>query len=59
LTKLLDRGDQQSAAGQQPEFFSGNIASLSSMFKDVSSESVIVHDANDRQTQTVTYAWAH
>jgi hypothetical protein len=59
LTKLLDRGDQQSAAGQQPEFFSGNIASLSSMFKDVSSESVIVRDANDRQTQTVSYAWAH
>jgi hypothetical protein len=59
LTKLLDRGDQQSAAGQQPEFFSGNIASLSSMFKDVSSLSVIVRDANDRQTQTVTYAWAH
>jgi hypothetical protein len=59
LTRLLDRGQQQPANGRQPEFFSGNIASLSSMFKDVSSETVIVRDANDRQTQTVTYAWAH
>jgi hypothetical protein len=59
LTRLLDRGQQEPTNDRQPEFFSGNIASLSSMFKDVSSETVIVHDANDRQTQTVTYARAH
>jgi hypothetical protein len=59
LTRLLDRGEQEPANGQQPEFFSGNIASLSSMFKDVSSETVIVRDGTDRQTQTVTYSWAH
>ncbi len=58
LAKLLDRGAQEPARSQQPEFFSGNMASLSSMFKNVSSETVVVRDAIDRQTQTVTYAWA-
>ena len=54
LTKMLDIG----ANSGSPEFFSENIASLSFVLKDVSSERIIIRDDRDRQTQTVVYAWA-
>jgi len=31
---------------------------LSFALKAVSSEKIVIHDAADRQTQTVVYAWA-
>jgi len=44
-------------AGQAPDFFSGNIGSLSETLRGVASEKIVVHDAADKQTQTVTYLW--
>lgn len=58
LTKLLDLATQTSAPGATPEFFSENIASLSFVLKNVSAEKVVVRNAADRQTQTVTYSWS-
>ena len=54
LSKMLDIG----ANSGSPEFFSENIASLSFVLKDVSSERIIIRDDRDRQTQKVVYAWA-
>ena len=58
LTKMLDLGAGAPPNGGSPEFFSENIASLSFALKAVSSEKIVIHDAADRQTQTVVYAWA-
>ena len=58
LTKLLDLATQTSAPGATPEFLSENIASLSFVLKNVSAEKVVVRNAADRQTQTVTYSWS-
>ena len=58
LTKMLDLGSGAPPNGGSPEFFSANIASLSFTLKAVSTEKIVIHDAADRQTQTVVYAWA-
>lgn len=58
LTKMLDLGSGVPQNGGSPEFFSENMASLSFTLKGVSSEKIVIHDAADRQTQTVVYAWA-
>lgn len=58
LTKFLDLAAKTSAPGATPEFLSENIASLSFVLKNVSAEKVVVRDAADRQTQTVTYSWS-
>ena len=58
FTKMLDLGSGAPQNGGSPEFFSENISSLSFTLKDVSSEKMVIHDAADRQTQTVVYAWA-
>jgi hypothetical protein len=58
LTKILDVGSGSSQNGGGPEFFSENLASLSSTLKNISSEKIVIRDAGDRQTQTVIYAWA-
>ncbi len=44
--------------GRQPQFFSENIASLSSTLAAVSSEKIVVRDAGDKLLQTVTYQWS-
>jgi hypothetical protein len=59
LTRLLDRSTGRPGAGDTPDFFSGNIGSLSSTFAGVSSEKIVIRDAGDKVTQTVTYEWAH
>jgi hypothetical protein len=63
LTGLIDRSGVEvgapAGAGHIPEFFSENIASLSFMLADVSSEKIVVRDAGDKVMQTVTYEWAH
>jgi len=56
LTKMLDRETGQTGGGV-PEFFSENIASLSSALKNVASEKITIRDSGDRQTQTVVYVW--
>jgi len=55
MMKLLAPKSQSSDAW--PDFFSQNVASLSFALKNVSSEKIVVHDAADRQTQTVAYEW--
>jgi hypothetical protein len=55
LTGLLDRSTGN--AGGAPEFFSGNIASLSRTLADVASEKIVIRDAGDKVFQTVTYEW--
>jgi len=42
---------------RQPAFFSGNAASFSQVFSGVSSESMVVRNAGQNVTQTVTYQW--
>jgi hypothetical protein len=58
FTKMLDLGSGAPQNGGSPEFFSENMASLSFTLKGVSSEKIVIHDAADRQTQTVVYTWA-
>ncbi len=63
LAGLLDQrragAGNPSAPGQSPQFFSGNVGSLSSVLSSVSSERITVREAGDKVFQTVTYAWAH
>jgi hypothetical protein len=42
----------------QPQFFSQNIAGLSTTLAAVSSEKIVVRDAGDKVLQTVTYQWS-
>jgi hypothetical protein len=62
LTELLDRPGNEAGGsagrGHTPEFFSENIGSLSSTLAGVTAEKIVVRDAGDRVTQTVTYEWA-
>jgi len=57
LTKLLDVDAASGPTHGSPEFFSENLASLSFVLRNVSTERIIIRDTSDRQTQTVTYAW--
>ena len=58
LTGLLDKSAGGSASGSTPNFFSDNIASLSSALAGLSSEKIVVRDADNKVSQTVTYEWA-
>jgi hypothetical protein len=58
LTRMLNLENSTGGAGQAPDFFFGNIGSLSETLRGVASEKIVVRDAADKQTQTVTYAWA-
>jgi hypothetical protein len=40
-----------------PEFFSGNLASLSRVFSTLDSETVVIRDSDGKTFQTVTYNW--
>ncbi|SPE28657.1 hypothetical protein SBA5_680018 [Candidatus Sulfotelmatomonas gaucii] len=66
LFTMLDKtasavGDDQAmqSQGQSPAFFSGNMASLSRMFSNLSLETVQEKDEGAKVTQTVTYQWSH
>lgn len=66
LFTMLDKtasagGDDQGMQpqGESPAFFSGNMASLSRMFSNVSLETVQEKDEGAKVTQTVTYEWSH
>ena len=43
---------------RQPQFFSENMASLSTTLAAISTEKIIVHVERDRVLQTVTYEWS-
>ena len=58
LTGLLDKPEGSSGAGSTPNFFSDNIASLSSALASLSSEKIVVRDAGNKVSETVTYEWA-
>ena len=58
LTSLLDKPEGGSGAGSTPNFFSDNIASLSSALAGLSSEKIVVRDAGNKVSETVTYEWA-
>jgi hypothetical protein len=62
LTAMIDQpGANPSDApvsGHQPQFFSENIASLSSTLAGVLSENIVIREAGDKELQTVTYQWA-
>ena len=58
LTDLLDKPAGGSVAGNSPNFFSDSIAGLSSALAGLSSERIVVRDAGNKVSQTVTYEWA-
>ena len=58
LTGLLDKPEGGSEAGSTPNFFSDNIASLSSALAGISSERIVVRGAGNKVSETVTYEWA-
>jgi hypothetical protein len=57
FTGLLDRSSNDAAGANAPQFFSGNILSLSSTLSGVASEKIVIRDAGDKVLQTVTYEW--
>jgi hypothetical protein len=57
LTRMLNLENSTGGAGQTPDFFSGNVGSLSQTLRGVASEKIVVRDAVDKQTQTVAYTW--
>jgi len=62
FASLVDRpgsaAPSGSASGREPEFFSGNMASLSATFADVSSEKIEVRSEGSRVMQSITYDWS-
>jgi hypothetical protein len=60
LTDLLDRRGAESYANgeHQPQFFSGNMASLSGTLADISAQQVEVRTEGNEVRQTVTYRWS-
>jgi hypothetical protein len=61
LATVVDRPDMNASGGpeSQPQFFSENIASLSSTLAGISSEKIVSRNAGDKVLQTVTYEWSH
>ncbi len=62
FTKLIDRasvGSRDENGGErQPQFFSGNIATLSATLGEVSTERVEIRGEEGKVRQTVTYEWS-
>jgi len=57
FVNLVDRPNLE-GVNRQPQFFSGNMASLSSTLAAVSAESVEVRGEGSKVRQTVTYEWS-
>ena len=59
---VVDRANPEQSNGpgmeREPQFFSENMASLSSTLAGVSSERITVRPESDRILQTVTYEWS-
>jgi hypothetical protein len=62
FASLVDRPNVPVNAGpgspREPQFFSGNMASLSSTLADVSAERIEIRSDGDKVRQTVTYEWS-
>ena len=62
FTGLVDRPGAattfENNSAREPEFFSGNMASLSSSFADVSAERIEIRGDGGTVKQTVTYEWS-
>jgi hypothetical protein len=62
FSKLVDRPRENVANAEnrsgEPQFFSGNVASLSASLSDISSEQIEVRADGNKVRQTVTYEWA-
>jgi hypothetical protein len=60
FTGLVDRpgGAKSYGTDRQPQFFSGNMASLSSTLAGVSTERIEIHGDGGMVRQTVTYEWS-
>ncbi len=61
LTALVDRqvgNNESSGPDYQPPFFSHNVASLSRVFADVKSQTVVTRHSANLATQTVKYEWS-
>jgi hypothetical protein len=58
LAGLLNKSAGSSETPGAPDFFSGNIGSLSSALDGLASIQVVTHDAGDKVNETVTYQWA-
>ncbi len=60
LTTVVDRpgGTSNDNSERQPQFFSGNMASLSGTLADVSAEQIEVLSDGNTVRQTVTYEWS-
>ncbi|MGA9474906.1 MAG: hypothetical protein WBV36_20725 [Terriglobales bacterium] len=62
FSKLVDRPREVGANGQnrsgEPQFFSGNVASLGASLSDIFSENIEVRADAEKVRQTVTYEWA-
>ena len=62
FTSLVDRPNRPVTSGprseREPQFFSGNMASLSATLADVSAERIEIRSDGGRVRQTVTYEWS-
>ena len=58
LDRAMAAPQSASIAGYQPQFFSGNMASLSTTLSNVEEERVEVRGDAQKVRQTVTYQWA-
>ena len=61
FTGLIDRPSTPTpfeGSERQPQFFSGNVASLSTTLADVSSERIEIRSDGGTVKQTVTYEWS-
>ena len=60
--RLIDRAgggtESENGDGGQPQFFSGNIASLSAALVAVSAERIEIRNEEGKVRQTVTYEWS-
>lgn len=59
FASLIDRPSAATGGGErEPQFFSGNMASLSATLADVSSEHIEIRNDGGMVRQTVTYEWS-
>jgi hypothetical protein len=58
LDRAIAAPQSANAAGYQPQFFSGNMASLSTTLSEVEEERIEVRGDAQKVRQTVTYQWA-
>jgi hypothetical protein len=62
FTSLVDRPNRPVTSGpgseREPQFFSGNMASLSATLADVSAQRIEIRSDRGKVRQTVTYEWS-